>query len=123
MSAHKGILTNRTAIALISLFCLVESAWSWVSMTVPRRAGMIDLAFFVFAIFITVSVAARSSFWADRMVFGAIACAFGLIVVHAAFPSPGTTFAINVAYALMWTIAACVSLTVLVLRLQASHRA
>jgi hypothetical protein len=125
MSLRKGILTNRAALALVSLFCLIEGIWSWVSIVsaAPRREDMIDLAFFAFVVFIAVSIAARSSFWADRVVFGAVACAFALIVIRAASLTPGAIFAIDVAHALMWTIAACVSLMVLAFGFQASHRA
>jgi hypothetical protein len=68
----------------------IVEVWSWASITkaAPHREDLIDLAFFAFVIFIAVSIAYRSSFWADRVVFGAVAGAFALIVVRAAFLSP-----------------------------------
>jgi len=67
----------------------------------------------VFVIFITVSIAYRSSFWADRVVFGAVAGAFALVVVRAVSLTPAAMFAVDVACAFMWTIAGFVSLIVL----------
>jgi len=124
MSGRQGVLNNRAALALVSLFCLIEGVWSWASIIQGARHSehLIDLVFFAFVIFITVSIAYRSPFWADRVVFGAVAGAFALILVRAASLTPAAILAVNVAHALMWTIAACVSLTVLALAFRASRR-
>lgn len=123
MSARQGVLNNRTALALVSLFSLIGSVWSWASIIrgARHREDLIDLVFFAFVIFIAVSIAYRSSFLADRVVFGAVAGAFALSVVRAASLAPAAIFAVDVAHALMWTIAACVSLTILALAFRASR--
>jgi hypothetical protein len=115
MSLPQALLNNRTACALVSLFCLVESVWSWASITrgVRHREDLINIFVFVFVIFIAVSIAYRSSFWADRVVFGAVAGAFALVVVRALSLTPAAMFAVAVAHAFMWTIAGFVSLIVL----------
>jgi len=96
--------------------------WSWVSITrgVRHREDLINILFFVFVIFITVSIAYRSSFWADRVVFGAVAGAFALVAVRAASFPPTAMFALDVAHAFMWTIAGFVSLIVLARGFRAS---
>jgi len=115
MSQPQGLLNHRATLALVSLFCLIESVWSWASITrgARHREDLINILFLVFVIFITGSIACRSSLWADRVVFGAIAGAFALIVVRAASLTPAAMFAVNVAHSFMWTIAGLVSLIVL----------
>ena len=124
MSSPQALLNNRTSCALVSLFCLIESVWSWASTTrgVRHRDDLLNILFFAFVIFIAVSVAYRSSFWADRVAFGAVAGAFALLVVRSVSLTPPVMFAVDVAYAFMWTIAACVSLIALALGFRASHR-
>jgi hypothetical protein len=124
MSPPQGLLNKRAALAPVSLLCLIETVWSWASITtdVVHRENFIDIFFFAFVIFIAVSIAYRSSFWADRVVFGAVAGAFGLIVVRAAALTPAAIFAVNVAHAFMWTIAGFVSLIVLARGFRASRR-
>jgi hypothetical protein len=124
MNEPQAILNNRTACALVSLFCFVESVWSWASIArgVRHRVDLITALFSLFLIFIAVSIAYRSPFWADRVVFGAIAGAFALIAVRAASFSPTAMFALDVGDAFMWTIAACVSLIALALGFRASRR-
>jgi len=124
MSGRQGVLNNRAALALVSLFCLIEGVWSWASIVrgARHREDLVDLVFFAFTIFILVSIAYRSPFWADRVVFGAAAGAFAPIVVSGAPLTPAAIFAVDVAHALMWTIAAGVSLTVLALAFRASRR-
>lgn len=120
-----ALLADRTALVIVLLFCLIESVWSWVSVTrgVRHHEDLINILLFAFVIFIAISIAYRSSFWADRIVFGAVAGAFALIVVRGATSlSPAAMFAVNVACALMWTIAASVSLLVLALIFRRSHR-
>ena len=122
MSPPQALLNNRTACALVSLFCLVESVWSWASIArgVRHRVDLMTALFSLFLIFIAVSIAYRSSFWADRVVFGAIAGAFALIAVRAASFPPTAMFALDVAHAFMWTIAGFVSLIVLARGFRAS---
>ena len=114
MTPHTEILSKRLACALVSLFCLAEAAWSWFSIQGSgHQEPAVDLAFFGFAIFITVSIAYRSSFWADRIVFGAMAGAFALAIVCATPLAPNFTLAAGAARAAMWTVAATVSLLAL----------
>jgi hypothetical protein len=122
MSPPQGLLNKRGALALVSLFCLVECVWSWASITrgVRHREGLIYVPFFAFMVFVAVSIAYRSPFWADRVVLGAIAGAFALILVRAAPLTPAAVFAVDVARAFMWTIAALVSLAVLARGFRAS---
>jgi uncharacterized membrane protein YesL len=63
--------------------------------------------------FIVISITYRSSFWADRVVFGALAGVGGLVVVSAASLTPTAMLALDVACAFMWTIAGLVSLIAL----------
>jgi len=115
MGLPQGLLNKRAVCALVSLFCIVESVWSWASIArgVRHREDLINILFFVFVIFIIVSIAYRSSFWADWVVFGAVAGAFALVLVRAVSLTPAAIFAVDVAHAFMWTIAGFVSLIVL----------
>jgi hypothetical protein len=114
MRPRWGVLNNRAVCALALIFCLVECVWSWTAITKGwHRESLVDMLFFGFVIFITVSIAYRSSFWADRAVFGAIAGAYVLVEMRAAHFSPAVILAISVAHALMWTLAAFVSLIAL----------
>lgn len=128
LSDRQGLLNNRAALILVSLFCLAEGVWSWISINKPppRREHLIDLVFFavvIFIAFIAAVIAYRSRFWADKVVFGAVAGAFAVILLQAAPLPPAATLAVNVAYALLWTIAACTSLLTLALEFRASHKA
>src|SRR5207245_10071355 len=80
----QALLNKRAACALVSLFCLVECVWSWASITkgVRHREDLINTLIFAFVIFIAVSIAYRSSFWADRVVFEEVAGAFALVAVR-----------------------------------------
>lgn len=125
MSQPQALLNNRTVCVLVSLFCLVESVWSWASITrgVRHREGLINILVFAFVISIAVSIASRSSFWADRVVFGAVAGVSVLIAVKALVPlPPPAMLAVNMAKSSMWTIAGMVSLIVLALDFRASRR-
>ena len=115
MSPPQALLNNRMACALVSLFCLVESVWSWASIArgIRHRADPMTALFYIFLIFIAVSIAYKSSFWADRVLFCALAGVGALVVVRAASLTPAAMFAVNVAHSFMWTIAGLVSLIVL----------
>lgn len=113
----------------MALFCSVECVWSWLSVTRPvvRESvnifGLVTIFAFVFTIFVTTSIAYRSSFWADRFVFGAVAVAFVFGAIKATVPLiPHAIFAVNVAKSLMWTIASSISLIVLARGFRASTR-
>jgi hypothetical protein len=123
MTSPRGLLENRTALSVAVLFCLVECVWSWLLITrhvrLPQNPvnvfGLVHIFVFVFLIFVTVSIAYRSSFWGDRLVFGAVADVSVLIAIKATVPLTRLAMlAVNVAKSSMWTIAALVSLIVLV---------
>jgi hypothetical protein len=83
---------------------------------------LLTALFSLFLIFIAVSIAYRSSFWADRVVFGAIAGTFALMAVRAASFPPAAMFALNAACTFMRTIAGVVSLIALARGFSASRR-
>jgi hypothetical protein len=102
------------ACVLVLIFCLVEAVWSWASIRGgSHREDLVDIVFFAFVIFVAVSIAYRSPFWADRVVFGAIAGAFALSLVRFASLMPVMMLAVDIGHALMWTIATAGSLAAL----------
>lgn len=112
MNPRPGLLYNRKALVLVTLFCLVETVWSWVSITKGARQhdNLIVAPFALCLTFIAASIAYRTSFWADRVIFGAIAGGFALIAARAASPTLAAMLVVDFAHALMWTSAAIVSL-------------
>jgi len=122
MSPPEGLLHKRKVLAPVTLFCLIEAVWSWASIAtgVRHRVDLMTALFSPFLIFIAVSIAYRSSFWADRVVFGALAGVSALIAVRAVSFPPTVMFALDVAQAFMWTIAAFISLIVLARSFRAS---
>ena len=122
MSMPRRGLENRTFLILAVLFCAVESVWSWLSIRrVQLREnpasifGLVNIVFYVLLIFAIVSVAYRSRFWGDRVVFGIVAGVIVLISIKATVPlTRPSMLAVNVAKSSMWTIAALVSLNILV---------
>jgi hypothetical protein len=119
-----GLLHNRKALVLVTFFCLIETAWSWVSISKGTRQhdSLVVAPFALCLAVIAASIAYKNSLWADRVILGAIAGAFALITARAASSTLAAMLAVDVAHALMWTIAACVSLMVLALRFSASRR-
>ena len=119
---RRGILENRTFLILTVLFCAVESVWSWLSIRrvqLPENPasifGLVNIVFYALLIFGIVSIAYRSRFWGDRVVFGIVAGVMVLISIKATVPlARPLMLAVNVAKSSMWTIAALVSLNVLV---------
>jgi hypothetical protein len=122
MSMPRGVLENRTFLILAVLFFAVESVWSWLSIRRVRLPenpasifGLVNILFYSLFIFALVSVAYRSRFWADRVVFGIFA---GVTVLNAIKATVLLTrqsmLAVNIAKSSMLTVAALVSLSVLV---------
>jgi hypothetical protein len=126
MSLPPGLLNNRVVCALVSLLCLISSVRSWTSIArgVPHREYVfsINTLFLALPLFIVVSIAYRSSFWADRIVFGALAVVGALVVARALHLTPAAMSAVDVTSAFMWTIAGVVSLIVLARSFSTSHR-
>jgi len=122
MSMPRGVLENRTFLILAALFFAVESVWSWLSIRrvqLPENPasifGLVNIFFYSFFIFAVVSVAYRSRFWADRVVFGIFAGVTVLIAIKATvLLTRPSMLAVNIAKSSMMTIAALVSLSVLV---------
>ena len=122
MSMPRGQLENRTFLILTVLFCAVESVWSWLSIRrvqLPENPasifGLVNIVFYALLIFGIVSIAYRSRFWGDRVVIGIVAGVMVLISIKATVPlARPLMLAVNVAKSSMWTIAALVSLNVLV---------
>jgi hypothetical protein len=115
MNQPQALLNDRRACVAVSLFCVVESAYSWISIAkgVRKTEDLITALFTLFLIFAALSIAYRSSFWADRVVFSALAGAGGLVVLRAVHLPRTALNVIVVAYALLLTIAGIVSLIVL----------
>lgn len=126
MSTPRGLLENRTFLILAALFFAVESVWSWLSIRrvqLPENPasifGLVNIIFYTLLIFALVSVAYRSRFWGDRVVFGIFAAVTVLIAIKATVPlTPTSLLAVNVAKSSMETIAALTCLSVLRARLQ-----
>jgi hypothetical protein len=122
MSMLRGILENRTFLILTVLFFVVESAWSWLSIRrvqLPENPasifGLVNIVVYTLLIFGIGSIAHRSRFWGDRVVFGIYAGVIVLIAIMATVPlTRPSMLAVNVAKSCMLTIAALVSLSVLV---------
>jgi hypothetical protein len=121
MSMPRG-LENRTFLILTVLFCAVESMWSWLSIRrfqLPENPasifGLFNIFFYPLLVFAILSIAYRSRFWGDRVVFGIIAGVMVLIAAKATMPlTRPSMLAVNVAKYSMLTIAALVSLRILV---------
>jgi hypothetical protein len=93
MSMSRGLLENRTVLILALLFFAVESVWSWLSIRriqLPENPasifGLINIFFYMLLIFAIVSVAYRSRFWGDRVVFGIVAVVTVLIAIEVMVP-------------------------------------
>jgi hypothetical protein len=107
---------------LTVLFCAVESVWSWLSIRrvqLPEDPasifGLVNTFFYTLLIFGILSIAYSSRFWGDRVVFGIVAGVLTLIAVKATVPlTRPSMLAVNVAKSSMLTIAALVSLSILV---------
>lgn len=113
-----GVLTDRRVCAGVSIFCITFAVWNWALLVhepfiehPTPNTDWLTAAFVAFFVFLTVRVAVRSAYWADRVVFGALALAFALLIARTAYPS--ASLAIGVLRATMWTIAASVGLFVL----------
>ena len=75
MNPRPGLLHNRKALVVVTLFCLIETAWSWVSISKGTRQNdsLVVAPFALCLALIAASIAYRNSLWADRVILGAIA--------------------------------------------------
>jgi hypothetical protein len=123
MPAPRGLLQNRAILIVVLLACLYGSASSWLSVTkqAVSRGDPILIIGLLFAIFITASIASRSKFRGDRVVFGAFAGALVLATIGVTVPlGYRAMVVVSAVKSLLWTIAALASLAVLVRSLGSS---
>ena len=115
--ARQSLLHKRGMLIGTVIFCSFEAVLSWTKVSTPTAfpRDLFHMFGLGFAIFITVSIATRSPSIADRVVFGAVAGAFLLILLKAAVSfSPSSMSIVEGLKASMWTVAAIASLVVLV---------
>lgn len=115
MSLQQRVLGNRKNLWMVTLLCVFETLWSWASVVkdAGHRAELTTATFVLVLASIAAGAALRSSFWTDRIVFGAMAAAGILISVRALPLSPAAMLAVAVAKSSMWTIGSVVSVFVL----------
>ena len=123
MAWTRGILQNRPILIGILLVCLYEAVAVWTTVTQYNShpytpVGVLGLAF---AAFITISIAYRSSFVTDRVVFGALTVISFLTMTRMTRLSSVAMLAVNSAEGSMWTIAAAVSMMALLRSFRVSH--
>ena len=116
MTPPQGLLKDRAIVIGMLLFCGFESVTSWLNLTRYLRFPHDPVHVFglAFATFITASIAYRSPLLADRVLFGAATAAFVLMAVRIAPLASPSMLTVETAEALMWTVAATVSVAVLV---------
>jgi hypothetical protein len=113
-----AVLRNRTALLFALVFCTYEALPQSITSLRPSRPHERDLILIlglIASIVITASIAVRSTFSRDRVVFGAAAAAFVLWLVRSLLSlGPSATSVINAFAWLMWVIGAIASLVILV---------
>jgi hypothetical protein len=116
MNSERGLLESRTAAAVVGLCLSFVAAISWLGITKPTSfpRDPFHILGLAFSVFITSSIAYRSHFAGDRVVFGLSTAAFVLVAITAAFSlAPSMMSIVAVAKALMWTTAAVTSVILL----------
>jgi len=115
MIRTRGLLEKAPVLLGALLFSSYESTISW--MRIERYArfphDLVTVFALAFVTFGTVSISYRSSFLPDRMVFGAFATTFLLMSIRMASLTSTEMFIVKLAEALMWTVAAFLSMAVL----------
>lgn len=116
MSSPEGLLNNGVVLVLLSLYFIIYSLQSWASIdkTIYHRVDIFTFPFSILMTLVLVSVAYKSTFWADRLVLSAGAGVLSLGLVRSFPLTRATMLAINVANASMLTLGAIVCLIVLV---------
>ena len=124
MTSSRGLLENWAILMGMLLFCLYESITLWLIVTKYDRFPHDAVRIFglAFAAFVTASIARRSTFSADRVVFVAITVVSVLTAVRMAYLTSLAMLLVKVAEASMWTIAATVCLVVLLRGFKTSVR-
>lgn len=118
-----GVLQNRTASVVVGSILSVVSVQSWLGTNRPATLrNPVEFFGLAFSIFITASVATRSTFIWDRVVFGVATAALVLAAITAVFALPPSTYlAVITAKSLLWTISAVACVTILVRGLMTTH--
>lgn len=122
MNYPEAPLSNRK-LGLLTLLYLAATSWIWISVF-RATSHRVDktVALFAFVLLVAFArLAYRSSFWADRVVLGAIAISCALITVRALSLTPALAGGLSVAGACLWTIASIASAAALVINLKASR--
>ena len=124
MAPRHGLLENRLFTVGTLLFCSYESVSSWLTITKYGRFPHDPVTVFglAFVVFCSTSITFRSPFFADRVAFGAITVTFLVMAMRMAPLTSVAMLAAKAIEALMWTIAATVSLVVLLRGLKTLHR-
>lgn len=115
MRLREGLLSRKRELALATLTSAVFAVWSWANIIWGIR-HRVDLAPAVFSLilgFIAISIALRSSFWADRMIIGAIALVFALVSVRAAPLPPTAMLVADAAKSSLWSFSALLGFAIL----------
>src|SRR5206468_10853000 len=115
-STQPAVLRNRAAPLVAMVFCAFEALpQSLTTFSKSALHGRDPLLIFGFiaSIFITTSIALRSSFVGDRVVFGAAAVALTLrLIINLVSPGALATSVINGFVSLAWAIGAIGALVV-----------
>jgi apolipoprotein N-acyltransferase len=124
MTTSRGLLQNWAILVVVLLTSFYGSAASWLSIRRPvgPAVGPVLIIGLGFAIFITGSIAYRSRFLGDRVVFAALAGALLLAAIRVMVPLGFPwMLAVSVAKSLLWTIASLAGLAVLTLSFRPSR--
>ena len=121
MASQKAVLRNRAALLGALIFCTYEAlptaltSVRAVRQTAPLAHDPVYVLALMVCLAASVSVAIRSSFVGDRVVFGAAAGAFVLWLVTAVIsPGPVAMRVINRCISVIWAIAAVASFIILI---------
>lgn len=120
MKARQDLLNSRP-ITLVVLFLggvTAVRSWELLIRRMSQQTTLLYAPFYACSVVICASIALRSRFWPDRIVFAAIAGAFGTSVLSSY--SPATGVSLTVANAVMWTIVTGISFFVVAVNIASS---
>jgi len=124
IAPKRGLLENRLFAVGALLFCSYESGSSWLTITKYGRFPHDPVSIFglAFVVFCSALITYRSPFSADRLTFGAITLTFLLMAMRGAHLTSRAMLVVKTAEAFTWTIAAIMSLVVLLRGSNAWHK-
>jgi hypothetical protein len=100
----RTVLGNRWALLAALAFCIYGV---WIPKSAPHKRDLLFIFGCTWAIFIAVSIAARSPFLADRLVFGISAVNLALALIKQIWlPGAVAMSVINGFVSVLWAIAA-----------------